>query len=142
NYDIIYWQKKKDLSKAFNEIEQSLSDALAIKFESVKSHELVNILSIKQNSEFVKNADAIEEGAYKAYTSIQTFISMLEDKTNAFYILDTSMQNKFIYNKGIGYNKMNQSTSSELLEFLTHQGISVTTEKRKITLYEINKIKP
>lgn len=67
---------------------------------------------------------------------------MLEDKTNAFYILDTSMQNKFIYNKGIGYNKMNQSTSSELLEFLTHQGISVTTEKRKITLYEINKIKP
>ncbi|MFZ1678024.1 MAG: hypothetical protein WAT91_12165 [Saprospiraceae bacterium] len=67
---------------------------------------------------------------------------MLEDKTNAFYILDTSMQNKFIYNKGIGYTKMNQSTSSELLEFLTHQGISVTTEKRKITLYEINKIKP
>ncbi|MEP6794120.1 MAG: TlpA disulfide reductase family protein [Saprospiraceae bacterium] len=138
NYDIIYWQKKKNLSKAFTEIEQNLSDNLAIKFESIKSYEPVNILSIIQESEFIKKEDAIEEGAYKAYTSIQKFVTMLEDKSNEFYLIDKSLLNTFIYNKGMDYNKMNQSTSSELLEFLTHHGIGITKVNRKITLYEIN----
>lgn len=142
NYDIIYWQKKKNLLKAFTEIEQNLSDNLAIKFESIKSYEPVVILSMKKESEFIKKEDAIEEGAYKAYASIQTFVSLLEGKTKEFYLIDKSLQNSFIYNKGNDYNKMNQSSSSELLEFLTHQGISITKDKRLITLYEINKISP
>lgn len=140
NYDIIFWQKRKSLSKAFKDIEQSLSDDLAVKFKSINSYEHVNILSINQENEFIKKEDAIEEGAYKTYTSIQTFVSLLEDKTNEFYLIDKSLQKSFIYNKGMEQNKMYQSTSSELLEFLTHQGIKVTKENRKITLYEINMI--
>lgn len=138
NYDIIYWKKTKDLSTAYNEIEQRLLEGLLIRFDSTRSLETVNVLSIDKPKVTLKREEEIDDGTYKAYTSIQSFVSQLEDKTNQFFLVDQSLEKLFVFNKGMERNKMYNSSPIEIVEFLNTQGITIKQEKRAITLYEIN----
>lgn len=137
SYDIIYWKKSTDLSTAFSEIEQKLLEGLKIRFDSVTSYEEVNVLSIDKPNEAIKREEDIDDGAYTAYTSIQSFVSQLEDKTKQLYVTDASLENRLVYNKGMEWKKMYDSSPAELVNFLKAHGIAVRREKRTITLHEI-----
>jgi thiol-disulfide isomerase/thioredoxin len=138
NYDIIYWEKVSDRSSAYVEIEQKLLEGLSIRLDSIMSSEPVNVLFIEQPNESLKRKEEIEDGTLNAYTSIQSFIPLLEEKTEEFYLLDDSLANQLVYNKGMEWNKMYKSNPGELIEFLHTHGIIVKKETRTISLYEIN----
>ena len=138
NYDIIYWKKASSLEVAFNEVEQNLLEGLSIKFDSIKSEQKVNLLFLNKKTEFIKKQDEIEEGTYKAYTSINTFVSELENKSQQYYMVDDSIKDMFVENKGMGWKKMKNATSDEILEFLKEKGVILKQEKTMVTVYEIN----
>jgi len=137
-YDIIYWAKIESFKSAYSEIEQKLTAGLSIKFDTVKSLQTVNLLSINKSNEFLKKYEEIEDGTLKLYTHINSFASQLEEKSEQFYVVDESSQNTFIYNKGMEWQDLNNANTTKILNFLKERGISVNQEKRTINLFEIN----
>jgi thiol-disulfide isomerase/thioredoxin len=138
-YDIVYWKKAENMTTVLNEIQQRLLEGLLLKYDSLEIEKEVNILSVNVRNENIKKADEIMEGAFKAYTPIDVYVSQLENKSQQLYIIDHSLRNTFINNQGMEWKKMAAASTEELLGFLNEKGITVTSENRIITLYEINK---
>ena len=137
-YDIVYWRKSPGLKNTFNAIQNRLSEGLNITFDSVRSEQQIHILTLKKENKNVLSPGQIEDGAFKAYISINTFVSQLENKSLQYYIVDKSLRDKLVYNKGMEWNKLYDSGTEEIIRFLSESGIEVLEEKRMITLYEIN----
>lgn len=138
-YDIVYWRKKDSFEGAISEIEQSLSDGLSITFDSISSQKKVNTLSLPKSNEYVITPEQIEEGTDKAYTSIDLFLTKLEELTKQFYIADNSLKDLLIYNQGMEWKKLNDASATEIIDFLKTKGITVKQEMKVITTYVINK---
>lgn len=138
-YDVVYWRKKDSFEAAISEIEQSLSDGLSITFDSIASKKQVNTLSLPKVSEYVRTQEQIEEGTDKAYTSIDFFITKLEELTRQYYIADNSLKDLLVYNQGMEWKKLNEASAGEILDFLKSKGITVKQEMKMITTYVINR---
>lgn len=138
-YDIIYWKKTGNIPDALYEIESSLLKGLSISFDSVISNQQVRLLRLAGPNENIRKENEIEEGTAKAYTAINTFASRLEELSEKFYHIDESLKNSVVLNREMDWNKMYNSSIAELEQFRVSQGISIDTEERMITLYQINK---
>jgi len=137
-YDIVYWKKIESIEKALSEIGQRLLNGLSIKCDAIQSKENINILSLHKPNEAVKKSEQIEDGAYNAYTSISTFVSELENKSQQLYSVDESLQDMFIHNQGMEWEKLYNADVAEILDFLKAKGIILKQEIKTITLYHIN----
>lgn len=137
-YDIVYWKKIESIEKALSEIEQRLLNGLSIKCDAIQSKKNINILSLHKPNEAVKKSEQIEDGAYNAYTSISTFVSELENKSQQLYSVDESLQDMFIHNQGMEWEKLYNADVAEILDFLKAKGIILKQEIKTITLYHIN----
>lgn len=138
-YDIVYWRKKDSFEGAISEIEQSLSDGLSITFDSISSQKNVMTLSLPNSSEYVRKPEQIEDGTDKAYTSIDVFMTKLEELTRHYHIADTSLKDMLIYNQGMEWKKLHDASSTEIIDFLKAKGVAVKQEMKVITTYVINK---
>lgn len=136
-YDIVYWRKNKTLDDAFEEIQEGLIEGLSIKFKKTQSIQNVNKLLLSQKNEYVLSKDDIIDGTIKAYTPISTFITQLENKSKEYFVIDKSLQDVFIYNKGMEWKKLNSSTLEEIILFLKDKDINIIKVKEKIDIYEI-----
>ena len=99
---------------------------------------IVNKLTLLEKSRSVIKEDEIEDGTYKAYTSIHTFVSQLEKLTGDYYQVDKLLQNMFVRNKGMEWQKRRTASALELSEFLMQHGIKIIQEKATVCIYEIN----
>jgi len=138
-YDIVYWKKGDSIDKAFTEIQEKLFDGLSLKLISSKDVMSVSKLSLPQKNENVVTEDQIEDGAYKAYTSIDRFLSLLEESSKGFFSIDQSLENTYILNKGMEYAKQYKATATELLSFLKNNGITVTKVKDTVETFSIDR---
>jgi peroxiredoxin len=138
-YDIVYWRKKDSFEGAISEIEQSISDGLSITFDSISSPKKVTVLSLPKLSEYVIKPEQIEEGTDKAYTSIDNFLTKLEELTRQYYIADGSLEDMLIYNQGMEWKKLNDASPTEIIDFLKAKGIVLKQEMKVITTYVINR---
>ena len=96
-------------------------------------------MSLPKVSEYVRTQEQIEEGTDKAYTSIDFFITKLEELTRQYYIADNSLKDLLVYNQGMEWKKLNDASAGEILDFLKSKGITVKQEMKMITTYVINR---
>ncbi len=138
-YDVVYWRKTDSFEKAISEIETGLCQGLSIRFDSIVNQKSVNVLSLPKKSEYVRTPEQIEEGTDKAYTSINEFITRLEEMTRQYYIPDPALKEALIYNQGMEWKKLHEASPTEIADFLKAKGISLKQENRMITTYMIEK---
>jgi hypothetical protein len=96
-------------------------------------------LSLPKLSEYVIKPEQIEEGTDKAYTSIDNFLTKLEELTRQYYIADGSLEDMLIYNQGMEWKKLNDASPTEIIDFLKNKGIDLKQETKVITTYVINR---
>lgn len=137
-YDVVYWKKTKGIDGALKEIETTLLESLSIQFETKEVEREVKVMSIKRKTQSVIDRSEIEEGTFKAYTPVSIFISQLEIKSGELYVADESLANKYVYNKGMEWEKMNKSNTSDIEAFLEANGIKIKRKKKRVILYEIS----
>ncbi|WP_109852539.1 TlpA disulfide reductase family protein [Aquimarina sp. AU58] len=144
SYDIIYYKKseknltrEENLKEAYKKIEKDLLDGLSMELKTVKSIQEVNKLIIeKKNDDIIKPED-IEDGAQKAYTPMRYIVTQLENKTGEYFIIDTSLQDMLVYNKGMNYKTLKTAEVSDILDFLSKKGINTIKKKESIETFEI-----
>nr|WP_293297075.1 TlpA disulfide reductase family protein [Allomuricauda sp.] len=139
SYDVIYWKKSNSLADTFEEIKEGLLNGLSMDFNKKRILSRVNKLSLQDKNDGVLMQDEIEEGTQKAYTSIGVFVTELETKSKKYFILEDSLKNVFVYNKGMEWKRLKDSTTEEILLFLKRKGIDVTETQEEIEIYEITK---
>ncbi len=140
-YDIVYWRKKKSFEEAIYEIEQGLLNGLSINFDTISSLRNVNVMFATKTSENIRKFEQIEEGTEKAYTSINLFISKLEQLSKQLYITDNTLNGILINNQGMEWKKLHNASSMEIIDFLKSKGIIIKQQKRVITTYAITEKK-
>jgi len=139
DYDIVFWKKEKSVEVAYMAIQEALLQGLSIELTSNYSKEPVNKFILTRKSNIILSKEEIEEGTLKAYTSINHFTTLLENSTKEFYSIDKTLENTFIYNKGMEPAKQYSATPNELLDFLLNNGIRIKKVEERIEIFNMSK---
>lgn len=138
NYDIVYYRKIKNRDAANEEILKHLFEDLSIRFDTLTKEQIVYLVSLKQGNENIKTSDELNAAIINAYTSIEEYIKAFEEKAEVLCLIDSSLQNRLIFNQEMDWNKLYDASSDDVKKFLEKMGLIFEQRNKRITYYQIN----
>lgn len=138
HYDIVYYRKINSMDAANEEILKHLFEDLSIRFDTLSNEQTVYSISLKQGNDNIKTSDELNAAIINAYTSIEEYIKSFEEKANALCVIDSSLQNRLIFNQEMDGNKLYDASVDDVKKFLEKMGIVLEQRKQRITYYQIN----
>ena len=126
------------MDAANEEILKHLFEDLSIRFDTLSNEQTVYSISLKQGNDNIKTSDELNAAIINAYTSIEEYIKSFEEKANALCVIDSSLQNRLIFNQEMDGNKLYDASVDDVKKFLEKMGIVLEQRKQRITYYQIN----